>query len=419
MSKMPSPAHRGIKPIYVILAFAFLFRLGWVLYTPALPTSDFSWYNHRALEIVEGHGYSVGGTPTAHRLPGFSLFLAAIYLVFGRELLAAQLFNVLLGVLTVYLTYLLARKAFAEQVALVAGAVVALMPSLILYAGLLASENLATPLLLSSLALFLHGMRTSKMIYIFLSGILLGLTVLIRPATLLLPIAWLLYVFYRKRDLQMVGAHGLLLGIPIILCLLPWVVRNYLVFERFIPLSTDSGSVLLISFNADSSGRYSVPQVHQEISARAEKLGWDEYQHSQALQREAFDFVRQHPWRAIMLAPLKLFQLFRDDVSGVTWNFEETSRPSPRWLRTVLIVLAQGYYGLVLGLAFMAIVYHKSLRNTPWSGLLLTPILYWSAFHLVFFGDDRYHLPILPIIVIFSAFGALQIVDRWGRRSTV
>ena len=119
-----------------------------------------------------------------------------------------------------------------------------------------------------------------------------------------------------------------------------------------------------------------------------------------------------------MLAPLKVFQLFRDDVSGVTWSFEETSRPLPRWLWWSLLAIAQGYYMIIMGLALVTLFYRKALKSYPWYGLLPTPILYWIGFHLVFFGDDRYHLPILPIITVFSAFGLTQIVGSLPEKRT-
>jgi 4-amino-4-deoxy-L-arabinose transferase-like glycosyltransferase len=409
---------RSIKPIYLILTLAILTRLGWALFSPALPTSDFGWYESRAVEIIKGHGYSVGGISTAHRLPGYTLFLAGIYAVFGESLLAAKLANVLLGTISVYLTYLLSRKTFSVHIALVAATMVAVTPSLILYAALLASENLFTPLFLSSLLLFLQYLRTGKQTYTFFSGIMLGLTVLIRPAVLLLPGSWLLYLFFKRQTLKTIAAQAVLLGLPIVLCLVPWAVRNYARLNHFIPLSTDAGSVLLISFNENSTGRYSVPEEHRIIDERAREMGWDEYQRGRALQEEALRFIQKRPGRALMLAPLKVFQLFRDDVSGVTWNFEATSRPLPHWLWWALLVIAQSYYMIIIGLALATLFFRKSLKRYPWHGLLFTPVLYWIAFHLVFFGDDRYHLPILPIIIVFGAFGLVQIVESARTKGT-
>jgi 4-amino-4-deoxy-L-arabinose transferase-like glycosyltransferase len=408
------------KPYYLILAAALVVRLGWTLLTPALPASDFAWYDEVATEIVTGHSYSVEGNPTAFRVPGYPVFLAGIYTVFGQSLFFARLANVLLGTLTVYLVYLLGRKTFSERVGLLASAIVAFTPSLILYSGLLASENLVIPLLLSSLLFYLEALQKHKTLYVWLSGLTLGLAVLTRPAVLLLPVFWLTYMFIKTHRMGKVLIHALVFGITIAACIVPWTVRNYRVFDRFIPLATDGGVNLLVSFNEKSVGRF-VPGVHAHIVERGRQEGWDEQQLEQAMLEEALDFVRRRPMRALALAPLKVFHLFRDDVSGVTWNFTETSRPSPQWLRWILLFTTQVYYLVVLALALTTAFYRKSLTAYAWYGLLLTPILYWIVFHLVFFGDDRYHLPILPIIAIFSAFSSSHLSEnlkaRWYQRS--
>ena len=218
MTMLRSFSLKPAQPIYLIIALAFLIRLGWIVFAPALPISDFAWYDQVAGQVVQGRGYSVGGSPTAFRVPGYPLFLAGIYMMFERSLFFAKLASVLLGTLTVFLVYLLGRR------------------------------------------------------------------------------------------------------------------RNYRVFDRLVPLATDGGINLLVSFNEKSVGRF-VPGVHAHIEERARQEGWDKEQLEQAILEEALDFIRRHPVRAIGLAPLKVFHLFRDDVSGVIWNFSETSRPLPQWLR--------------------------------------------------------------------------------------
>jgi 4-amino-4-deoxy-L-arabinose transferase-like glycosyltransferase len=411
MSGVTSTSRTTVKLILFILVLAFLVRLAWVLFTPALPTSDFKWYERVAAGLASDHGYSSGETPTAYRPPGYPLLLATIYRFFGRSLTAAQFANVLLGTLTVYLTYMLARRVFSENIALVASVMVALFPSLILYCGLTASENLVTPLLLLALAAYLCALQAQKAAYLVFSGIALGLATLTRPMMLLLPVALWIYSALKLRDLKRVTVCTGLLSGAMVLCILPWTLRNYAVFHRFVPVSTNSGFNLLISFSKHSVGEHVSGQTAGIVELGA-RLGWGEVQMDRAAQKEAIALIRDNPARAVVLAPMKVFHLFRDDVSGVVWNFTESARPSPRWLRWLLLLWAQGYYVLILCLALTTIVFRKSLKAYRWYGLFLTPVLYWIAFHLVFFGDDRYHLPILPLISIFGAFGALSIVEQ-------
>ena len=116
--------HKPIKPIYLIIAIALLVRLGWVLFAPALPTSDFATYNGLAHRLANGLGY-----PNSFRVPGYPLFLAALYTLFGDCLLVPNLANAVMGTLTCLFTYLIARMAFSNKVALVTSGIVALLPS--------------------------------------------------------------------------------------------------------------------------------------------------------------------------------------------------------------------------------------------------------------------------------------------------
>ena len=98
-----------------ILAVAFLVRLAAVFAIEVNPRFgwqfDMTWYDVVARRLVKGWGYvSPTYTPTAAWPPGYPLFLATIYGVFGPSLLAAKVANALLGAATALVTYLIARE---------------------------------------------------------------------------------------------------------------------------------------------------------------------------------------------------------------------------------------------------------------------------------------------------------------------
>ena len=187
-----------IDPIYSILVIALLIRLGWVLYTPALPVSDFVGYNSLAHRLVNGLGYS-----STYRVPGYPLFLAALYALFGDDLLFPKLANAILSTLTCLFTYLIADKAFSRKVALTASGIVALLPSHVLYAGLLATESIFTCLMLGSTTLFLFALERADRRWLLLmaSGFVLGLAALVRPIALFLPGMWMFFLLWKRYSL--------------------------------------------------------------------------------------------------------------------------------------------------------------------------------------------------------------------------
>ena len=400
------------SPLLWIFLLGLLVRVAWVLYDPAQPVSDFAWYDRMARNLATGVGYAISeGKPTAYRPPAYPLFLAVIYRLINDSLLAARLGNAFLGAATILMTYYLARRNFSHREAVWGAALVAFTPSLILYSGLHASENLAVPLILATMLCLQIGVDQNRRGWFIISGLLLGAASLTRGSLFLLPFAWLVWLIFRgatiRRQLTIMACLAAGLAIP----LLPWIVRNAVTFGYFIPLSTNDGINLLISFNPHSKGKF-VPgdQIPGLSNLREQNL--DEYGFSLAARNLALEFIRNQPLRALGLAPLKAFYFYRDDVSGVSWTNSNPHKPISDWIMLVLIILAQGYYVLLMLLAFAALVsYRKLPRNGRWI-FILTPILYLTFLHIVFFGDDRFHLPLLPFFAIFSGFQAKQLWDR-------
>jgi 4-amino-4-deoxy-L-arabinose transferase-like glycosyltransferase len=405
--------------IMILLAAAAL-RLAWVLYSPALPAQDFSDYQRLALSVVNGQGYSGTAGATAFRPPGYPLFLAALFWIFGQSLLVAKLANVALGVASVYLIYCLTRRIFTEQEGIIAAVLTACMPSLILYTSLLATENLATFLLLLGLYLFIAGTQVWKFWPFLLSGLAFGLAALTRPNFLLLPpLLGSILLFMRPHNLRQVIVNVFLLAMGMIIMITPWNIRNQIALGHFIPISTNGGFNLLISFHEDSTGDY-LPAITERVfdapfdwsAYRLVGLNWDEYAIDKAASAQALSYVSAHPERVLTLAPSKLFYLLRDDVSGVYENGLAVSRPFPIWLQQGIKICAQLYYMAVIALALGSVAFRKRLRNYRYHLILVTPLLFLLLMHTIFFGMDRFHLPFLPLAAAFSAFALVSLVQH-------
>jgi 4-amino-4-deoxy-L-arabinose transferase-like glycosyltransferase len=300
-----------------------------------------------------------------------------------------------------------------RQVALAAAAIVALLPSHILYASVLATENLFTPLLLASIYLFLRSQQSGSRPALLSAGLLLGLSALTRPIALLMPAAWFLFLLWKRRSLAAALGTAAQLVLVVLLTITPWIVRNAVVMNAFIPTATEGGVSFFTGLNDTADGHYS-PYARRLVDELGEGLG--EVEKERLAYRLAGDFVRRNPGKVVLLVPLNLFHLFRDDVSGVGWNFKGASRPLPLSLGLGLVAVAQLYYMAVLLLAASSAYYRRRLPPDGWFGLLLATVLYRLAFHTIFVGDDRYHHSIMPIAAIFAAFGLIQLHEHRRRR---
>ncbi len=191
-----------------------------------------------------------------------------------------------------------------------------------------------------------------------------------------------------------------------------------MVFGEFIPITTNGGLNLAIGLHEGATGTYTW-NVTDTILGTG--FNWDtyrlinsdmtEYELDKTLRGVAFDFVKREPLRAISLAIPKLWYLYHEDVSAIYHNTASPNDSTPGWVWTAVRRLAQGYYMVMLAAAFFSLKYVRKLKQqyppTILAGLV---ILYWTGVHMVFFGMGRFHLPILPLIFLFSSFLSWQLL---------
>jgi hypothetical protein len=177
--------------------------------------------------------------------------------------------------------------------------------------------------------------------------------------------------------------------------------------NAFVPISTNAGVDLWIGNHNGASGRgqfadelvYSRPDldsVTREVVVNNEGV------------RRAFEFALQQPLTELQLLPRKLFYLYYHDEEGLRWNEGHGGQP---WInptvRSTLRVLSNGYYYLVMALALAGSVLLRHRLRRPGLLLAMSTIILWTAIHLVFFGDPRFHAPIMPLVCLFAA-GTLE-----------
>ena len=121
----------------------------------------------------------------------------------------------------------------------------------------------------------------------------------------------------------------------------------------------------------------------------------------------AINYIEHHPLRVIELWPKKFIALYLSDVEAfyyifdVASNFAEHDRPVYLGLR---IVGELYYIGMWILCIFSLRFVFRSGRLEYFAGLLV--LAYFTGVYLVFMGDPRYHLSLIPWIAIYSGIGA-------------
>ena len=122
--------------------------------------------------------------------------------------------------------------------------------------------------------------------------------------------------------------------------------------------------------------------------------------------RLTIDHVMDHPLSWFKLLPSKFFYLWASDADWVTFarafNLSVFHEQFHDWLPALKWLTQLYWMGIVL--MALAAVLTRPLRYWFSFPVIIFPtlIIYWTAFHMMFFGMGRFHAQVIPVIVILA-----------------
>lgn len=423
------------------------------------PVWDGHYYDAGAQRIAAGLGYSeerfVDGHAVWHALchypVGYSALLAAFYRAFGASHSIAASANALVGAALAVATWALARRALSPVRARVAGLLVALHPGLVLYAALVMSEPLAALLTMAAFWVAVRDARPRR--GLVLGALVLGVAALVRPQALLCAPFLVLVLRPHVRLSRPRLAAALVASCAIALVpVLPWSARNCAVMDGCALVSTNAGWNLAIGSFPRATGRFETLRSSdgcRDVTGQVQQdRCWLHYGLAQ---------IRAHPARWLSLVPAKLGFTFDHESFAVEYLREarpeawtEARRETARGATTLAhrLLLAAATLGciafpplrrargsatqgaLLVGAAALVAFAFASQTPSFWPLAVFVAVLPWLplaarpsfapalllpvalvattiAAHAVFFGEDRYHVAVVPALAILAA-GALR-----------
>jgi hypothetical protein len=258
----------GILVYAVLLVAAFSFR-GTVARLLANDSpDDGKVYSQIARNLLEQHVYSheteAPYRPSLIRLPGYPIFIAGVYSVFGHgDDTGVRIVQALLDTATCALIALITflwepEKKFKRRSSIAALVLAALCPFTTIYVATILTETptmfLAVAMSLTA-TLALNETRNGKVLLLWVAtGLLCGLAVLFRPDSGLFALAigstLVVTVLSRSSDVTLnkkrdevlyrfskASYLGAVFSLAFCLVLVPWTVRNFRVFHIFQPLA--------------------------------------------------------------------------------------------------------------------------------------------------------------------------------------
>ncbi len=172
--------------VVLVAAVGGLVRLALLGHMPLILTNDSVLYTHWAWAIARGQPF--GGVPS-YRTPGYPVFLASVFAVFGRDPMAVMIVQRLLGLVAAAtvagVASALVKRRRSARVSLAAGILCGLIPALdpraLALEGYMLSESLAVFLAVGLIVLPMAIPRF-RVWHLMWIGVAAGLLCLVRPA---------------------------------------------------------------------------------------------------------------------------------------------------------------------------------------------------------------------------------------------
>lgn len=385
-------------------------------------------YHVPAYNLLAGNGYSSclkpPYEPSILRTPTYPLVLAATYATLGRTKGAVVGVNVAFDLLAAVLLFVVARRLLPPWWALGFLGMVVLLAPWSHWLGQRISEPLSTLLVAAVLWLCVPSCKVGRWLAL---GLCLGALIMCRPIFFLLPVAIGLWAIVFARPL-FAGRSGVALAVMlggVMTVWAPWVVRNALVFDRFLPLSP-AGSGLSLwtgtwddgtrarwsikrgrggvvirtlsphAFRSEEERERAVPFFNQYIDLYFSNGGIALEEPNDGLRDLAIERIRAEPIAWLKLRSRRTATLlFKQPYIGARWTANKSVWRLAAWAIGVLALV-----GAVL-----------SIWRVAWQPVAVV-FLYTWLIHFATHGEVRYLAPAYGAVMLLAALTLQVILGR-------
>ncbi len=445
------------RTLWLVLIVAALVRIAMLVATPDALVADPDGYRGIAENVLGHDVFGHGQIPTAYRPPAYPLLLVPFAALGAGTRFPIGALHVLLGLATVAITFVLARRAGMRHVpAALAAGLVAVDPILLAQSALVMSETLAALLVVLGVYLLDRCTRRPTFGNAARAGMALGAVVLCRPGLLAfaslaaIVLAWLgrrecgweegkEERGEQKDERWNEGKHwrgacqvfaAVVAGLLVVVG--PWMVRNQFAIGRPKVATTHGGYTLLLGnnpffydhlhggpwfeawraepFHDWWRGELLANDLIEPDGARAPLVFRSpeaELQADALAYRHAFASIRRQPgmfaWSCLVRA-------------GHFWSplpfrlspHETPLRRAARWSVAAWYLVELTLAAIGIGSLFFG--RHRPPRSVLWWSLLLALSL--MAVHTFYWSNLRMRAPVMPLVAIAAVAGATALCRR-------
>lgn len=348
----------------------------------------FDQYNYRtmALDLMQSHWL---GTQHPGHSPVYSYLIALIFTIFGPDINAVFIFQMLYGILAVYLFYRCGVLLFENKnIGLLAALMAAMYSPFIYYECALLRESVIGYTNLTAFFFFLLALRKGKAKNFVFAGMMAALSLILRAG--IMPILVLAYILiWGGKDLSQRVRRVLLVMLGMAIVISPLTIRNHLV--GFKALTETSGPTLFWLGNTYDSPGIGLTYTESQKQLTAETEG-KILKTVEVLSRE----IKAHPAEYKSLWGRKFKMLFNGFEIPANLSFDLFREQS--WVLKIAFL----DFVLVSPLALLAFV--LIWKKFPQVGLFYTFVLSLTVFVLIFHIQSRYRVAFLPFFVLAASY---------------
>lgn len=461
------------KDIGILFVMSLLVGLIFYIYFPSssINRGDEFQYNTIANNINKHNAFSLETAPpfnsTLNREPLYPFFLSLIYRIFGESFSIVMMIQILIFAITIILTYKLIIFFTNSRIAFYSSLFTAICPPLANLSSSLMSETLFIFLLMAFAYIFSITISHQRKHLLVYCGILLGILSLCKTIMLYF-FPFLVGSLLLFRDRKKIVIQILLVSVPFILVVVPWLARNYYTFgtwkmtaprggmvlwmsglkndysfedlkqaavyyfsenlgEKIYPDATYKNEAFMREFNAVIEGRHDEDFWRESLKKRSftvregvildakiislKEVGFTDIEIDKILTKEALKKINGHPFKYLMQTPLELIKMI--SFTYLPMLNDEQIVAKIESFKSGLVTVTRAITRLIafpiLGLAFYGFFQYR-MKWKEFSPVLLI-IIYFNLFHGLTFGFGRYAVPLIPFYVMFATMGLFRLYE--------
>jgi Dolichyl-phosphate-mannose-protein mannosyltransferase len=370
-----------------------------------------------AYSLAAGRGFSSPywqeTGPTAWLTPVYPALVAGVFLIFGihtaHSFFAVVLLNILFSTATCVPIFLIGKRVGGLGVGSGAAWLWAIFPNAIIIPYEWVWDTSLSALLMATILWATLELADTQRAHNWCAyGLLWGFALMTNPSLgSMLPVllGWAAYRAFQQGQLR-ASRPALVCGIAL-LCCVPWTVRNYLAFHRFVPLRSNLPFELWLGNNEQFDEQSQVvPPANPERAEIRNYIRMGETAFMQDKWREALAFITTHP----KLEAILYGRRFVATWTGMEKPIEGFRDADSPLVRLVLISNTVAALGGLCGILVLV-----RSRNPYAFPLAMSPIVY-PLIYYVTHASLRYRHPIDPILMLLVAIAVAWVIQNRGLR---